>query len=117
MEHRNTPPPHQGPLRKGSWKLLWDWSALEGGHHLWTFVNAERICLDSPMQGHGMPLGWEEREGYSSPGLLQQLSPLLLVWGRQTQSQQPALTSRVGTEPEEAVAFPRRLQGQRKSPT
>ena len=76
---------------------------------LWTFVNTERICLDLPCRDMECPWGQEEREDHSSPGASLSSSAPSSGLGQagDLQSQQPALTSRVGTEPEEAVAFPR----------
>ena len=63
MEQRNMPPPRAGALlRKGSGKLLWDWSTLEGGHRFMDFCKHRKNLPGPPMQGHGMPLGWG-REG------------------------------------------------------
>lgn len=81
------------------------------------FCKRRKNLPGPPMQGHGMPLGWEEREGHSSPGasLHNSFSPLLSsVLHFQSQAA-ASLDYRVRLEPPEAVAFPRRLQGQRKS--
>lgn len=109
MEQRNMPPPRAGALlRKGSGKLLWDWSTLEGGHRFMDFCKHRKNLPGPPMQGHGMPLGWgREGRAEQSWGFLEQLSPLL--WsgaGRRLQSQQPALTRRVRAESKEGVATP-----------
>lgn len=83
------------------------------------FYACERICLDLPCRDMECPWGGEKRgKGKAVLGLPFNSSvPSSGLGQADLQSQQPALTSRVGTEPEEAVAFPKATQGQRKSPT